>query len=77
MLAAGIGRSRWDCSCSLTRQGCLLLQRGKLIMAEFNYAKEPVETFPADQRTERFSMYALKAYLLPRLYWHGMLRGRV
>jgi sulfide:quinone oxidoreductase len=51
--------------------------RGKLIMAEFNYAKEPVETFPVDQRAERFSMYALKAYMLPRLYWHGMLRGRV
>ena len=50
--------------------------RGKLIMAEFNYAKEPVETFPVDQRAERFSMYALKAYVLPRLYWHGMLRGR-
>lgn len=50
--------------------------RGKLIMAEFNYAKEPVETFPVDQREERFSMYALKAYVLPRLYWHGMLRGR-
>jgi sulfide:quinone oxidoreductase len=50
--------------------------RGKLIMAEFNYAKEPVETFPVDQREERFSMYALKAYALPRLYWHGMLRGR-
>ena len=50
--------------------------RGKLILAEFNYAKEPVETFPADQRRERFSMYALKAYMLPRLYWHGMLRGR-
>jgi sulfide:quinone oxidoreductase len=50
--------------------------RGKLIMAEFNYAKEPVETFPVDQRRERFSMYALKAHMLPRLYWHGMLRGR-
>lgn len=50
--------------------------RGKLIMAEFNYDKEPVETFPVDQRAERFSMYALKAYMLPRLYWHGMLRGR-
>ena len=50
--------------------------RGTLIMAEFNYAKEPVETFPVDQREERFSMYALKAYALPRLYWHGMLRGR-
>lgn len=50
--------------------------RGKLIMAEFNYAKEPVETFPVDQRAERFSTDALKAYMLPRLYWHGMLRGR-
>jgi sulfide:quinone oxidoreductase len=50
--------------------------RGTLIMAEFNYAKEPVETFPVDQRQERFSMYALKAYMLPQLYWHGMLRGR-
>jgi len=44
--------------------------------AEFNYAKAPVETFPVDQRAERFSMYALKAYMLPGLYWHGMLRGR-
>jgi sulfide:quinone oxidoreductase len=50
--------------------------RGKLIMAEFNYAKEPIESFPVDQREERFSMYAVKAYMLPRLYWHGMLRGR-
>jgi sulfide:quinone oxidoreductase len=51
--------------------------RGKLIMAEFNYAKEPVESFPFDQREERFSMYAVKAYLLPQIYWNGMLRGRV
>jgi sulfide:quinone oxidoreductase len=51
--------------------------RGKLIMAEFNYAREPVESFPFDQREERFSMYALKAYMLPQMYWHGMLRGRV
>jgi sulfide:quinone oxidoreductase len=35
-----------------------------------------VETFPVDQREERFSMYAVKAYMLPQLYWHGMLRGR-
>ena len=51
--------------------------RGKLIMAEFNYAKEPVETFPFDQREERFSMYAVKAYMLPQIYWNGMLRGRL
>lgn len=49
---------------------------GKVIMAEFDYSKNPVETFPFDQRKERRSMYALKAHLLPTLYWHGMLRGR-
>jgi sulfide:quinone oxidoreductase len=51
--------------------------RGKLIMAEFDYDKRPVETFPFDQRAERFSMYALKAYMLPQIYWNGMLRGRL
>lgn len=51
--------------------------RGKLIMAEFDYDKQPVESFPFDQREERYSMYALKAHMLPRMYWHGMLRGRV
>jgi sulfide:quinone oxidoreductase len=44
-------------------------------MAEFDDAKDPVETFAVDQRAERFSMDALKAYMLLRLYWHGMLRG--
>jgi sulfide:quinone oxidoreductase len=51
--------------------------RGKLIMAEFTYDKKPLESFPFDQRRERFSMYAVKAYMLPRIYWHGMLRGRI
>jgi len=49
---------------------------GKLILAEFDYNKQPKESFPFDQGKERYSMYALKAYGLPRLYWHGMLRGR-
>jgi sulfide:quinone oxidoreductase len=50
---------------------------GKLIMAEFDYSKNPKESFPFNQNQERYSMYALKAYGLPRLYWHGMLRGRM
>lgn len=50
---------------------------GRLILAEFDYSKEPRESFPFDQRRERYSMYALKAYALPRLYWHGLLRGRM
>ncbi|MDH3648051.1 MAG: NAD(P)/FAD-dependent oxidoreductase [Saprospiraceae bacterium] len=49
---------------------------GKLILAEFDYNNEPVESFPFDQAKERYSMYALKAYALPQMYWNGMLQGR-
>ena len=49
---------------------------GKLILAEFDYDGKPAESFPFDQSQERFSMYMLKAYALPELYWNGMLRGR-
>ncbi len=49
---------------------------GSLVLAEFDYNKIPQESFPFDQSQERYSMYALKAYGLPRMYWHGMLRGR-
>jgi sulfide:quinone oxidoreductase len=47
-----------------------------LVLAEFDYQKSPQETFPFDQSKERRSMFWLKKYGLPFLYWHGMLRGR-
>jgi sulfide:quinone oxidoreductase len=50
---------------------------GRLVLAEFDYTKGPCESFPFDQNKERYSMYALKAYALPRMYWHGMLKGRL
>jgi sulfide:quinone oxidoreductase len=50
---------------------------GRLVLAEFDYESNPAESFPFDQSQERYSMYALKAYGLPRMYWHGMLRGRM
>lgn len=50
---------------------------GKLILAEFGYGGVPMESFPFDQNRERYSMYALKAYGLPAMYWDGMLRGRI
>jgi sulfide:quinone oxidoreductase len=49
---------------------------GKVILAEFGYDGVIMETFPFDQAKERYSMYALKAYGLPSMYWHGMLQGR-
>ena len=50
---------------------------GSLILAEFGYDGKIMETFPVNQAKERYSMYAMKAHLLPELYWHGMLRGRM
>ena len=50
---------------------------GKLVLAEFDYKKQPAETFPVDQSQERWSMWALKRYFLPFMYWYGMLKGRV
>ena len=47
-----------------------------LVMAEFDYDGNPAESFPIDQSKERYSMFLVKKYLLPRLYWYGMLRGR-
>ncbi|CAH8770479.1 NAD(P)/FAD-dependent oxidoreductase [Paenibacillus dendritiformis] len=49
----------------------------RLILAEFDYDLTPRETFPFDQSKERYSMYVLKKDLLPKLYWHGMLKGRM
>lgn len=50
---------------------------GRLILAEFGYGGVPMESFPFDQSQERYSMWALKVYGLPKMYWHGMLRGRM
>ncbi|MEM6926835.1 MAG: FAD/NAD(P)-binding oxidoreductase [Myxococcota bacterium] len=49
---------------------------GRLILAEFGYDGKIMETLPFDQSKERYSLWAIKAHALPRMYWHGMLRGR-
>lgn len=50
---------------------------GKLVLAEFDYNNEPMETFPFDQSKERWSMYQLKKEILPRLYWSMILKGKI
>ncbi len=50
---------------------------GKLILAEFDYNNEPMETFPFDQSKERWSMFFLKKQILPRMYWGAILKGRM
>jgi sulfide:quinone oxidoreductase len=48
---------------------------GKLVLAEFDYNNQPMETFPFDQSKERWSMYQLKRRVLPWLYWNKILDG--
>uniref|UniRef100_A0A8C6R9W9 Sulfide:quinone oxidoreductase, mitochondrial n=2 Tax=Nannospalax galili TaxID=1026970 RepID=A0A8C6R9W9_NANGA len=47
----------------------------RVILAEFDYRAQPLETFPFDQSKERLSMYLMKADMMPFLYWNIMLRG--
>ncbi len=49
---------------------------GRTILAEFIYGGEVRETFPFDQDKERLSMYLLKRYVLPLVYWQGLVKGR-
>lgn len=49
----------------------------RMMLAEFDYDGQPAESFPFDQSKERYSMWLLKTQVLPRLYWYGMLRGRL
>jgi len=53
----------------------LITGYGKLVLAEFDYDNKPMETFPFDQSKERWSMYMLKRWVLPWLYWNKILRG--
>jgi sulfide:quinone oxidoreductase len=50
---------------------------GKLVLAEFDYDLKPKPSFPFDTTKERWSMYQLKRYGLPVLYWRGMCKGRL
>jgi len=56
----------------------LVTGKNKAILAEFDYNQTPTETFGKfiDQGKEQSSMYYLKRYLLPTLYWNGLLKGR-
>jgi sulfide:quinone oxidoreductase len=53
----------------------LITGYGKLVLAEFDYNNQPMETFPFDQGKERWTMWILKTKILPWLYWHKILPG--
>lgn len=49
---------------------------GKVVLMEFDYTKNPCETFPFNQAKERYSMYFLDKNVLPHLYWNYILTGK-
>lgn len=55
----------------------LVVGYGKLILAEFGYENKVMETFPFDQSKPSWLMYQLKKYILPWLYWHKIVKGKM
>ncbi|KAJ8343584.1 hypothetical protein SKAU_G00309130 [Synaphobranchus kaupii] len=53
----------------------LVTSYNTVILAEFDYDGQPLETFPVDQSKESRIMYHMKADVMPHLYWHGLLKG--
>ncbi|XP_061138786.1 sulfide:quinone oxidoreductase, mitochondrial isoform X1 [Syngnathus typhle] len=53
----------------------LVTSYNTVVLAEFDYNGEPLETFPINQAKERRLMYHMKADVMPHLYWHGLLTG--
>lgn len=60
-------------SCPLT------VERGKIVLAEFGYGGKLLPSFPdwaLDGTKATRRAWLLKADILPKLYWEGMLKGR-
>uniref|UniRef100_A0A8C5EXY5 Sulfide:quinone oxidoreductase, mitochondrial n=1 Tax=Gouania willdenowi TaxID=441366 RepID=A0A8C5EXY5_GOUWI len=53
----------------------LVTSYNTVMLAEFDYNGQPLETFPINQAKESRIMYHMKADIMPHLYWHGLLRG--
>lgn len=49
---------------------------GKMVLAEFDYDNNPTPSFPFNTAKERYSMWLMKKYFLPWLYWNRMLKGK-
>ncbi len=50
---------------------------GSVMLAEFNWSKKPIPSFPLDPTKERWIWWLLKIYLLKPMVIYGMLSGRV
>lgn len=55
----------------------LVTSRSTVMLAEFGYDGKLLPSFPLNPAKERFIYWLLKRFLLPKLYWWGMLKGRL
>lgn len=55
----------------------LVTSRSTVILAEFGYDGKLLPSFPIDTTKERYSFWILKRHLLPKMYWWGMLKGKM
>ncbi len=53
----------------------LIVERGKVVLAEFGYGGKLLPTFPFDPRVPRRSGWIFKQKLLPYIYWDLMMKG--
>ncbi len=75
VLLADIAHGRTTASYNGYGSCPLVVGYGRLILAEFDYDNKPAETFPFNQAVPRWSMYQLKRWVLPWLYWNRILKG--
>lgn len=56
----------------------LVTARDRMLLAEFDYDLKPKPSFPLiNTFKERRDMWVFKRYVLPVIYWRGMMSGRV
>ncbi len=53
----------------------LITSKHTVMLAEFGYDGKILPSFPLDPTKERYVYWLLKRYLLPKIYWWGMLKG--
>jgi sulfide:quinone oxidoreductase len=49
---------------------------GKALLCEYGYGFTPHQCFLKDQRQQTIVGYYLKSFLIPYIYWYGLLTGR-
>lgn len=54
----------------------VIVERGKVILAEFGYGGKLLPTFPLDPLKPRKSFWVLKRKVIPFVYWDLMMKGR-